>query len=120
MRVSRGVSIVPNVHTINRRIPPPWSVRRLLPGLSLGLTLVAGCSSLHPQKEAAPKGDPVALTVVAESALGRGDCKGASESYAKAAEVGAASLARRASEVALACEHLPAAWESVTRWRSLA
>jgi tetratricopeptide (TPR) repeat protein len=60
------------------------------------------------------------LTVVAEIALERGDCKTAAESYAHAAAVGAASLARRASEVALACEHLPAAWESVTRWRSLA
>jgi tetratricopeptide (TPR) repeat protein len=75
---------------------------------------------MHPQKEATPKGDPAALTVVAEIALERGDCKGASESYAKAAEVGAASLARRATEVALACEHVPAAWESVTRWRTLA
>ncbi|MDB6043169.1 MAG: hypothetical protein JWM63_1720 [Gammaproteobacteria bacterium] len=111
---------MPNVHTINRTIPSGWAVRRLLPGLSLGLTLVAGCSSLHPQKEAPAKGDPAALTVVAEIALERGDCKEAAESYAKAAEVGAASLARRASEVALACEHLPAAWESVTRWRTLA
>jgi predicted Zn-dependent protease len=30
------------------------------------------------------------------------------------------SLARRATEVSLACEHLPAAWESVTRWHALA
>jgi len=76
---------------------------------------------MPPKKEAPPpKGDPAALTVVAEIALERGDCKGAAESYAKAAEVGAASLARRASEVALACEHLPAAWESVSRWRALA
>lgn len=112
---------MPNVHTINRRIRPRGAVWRLLLGLSLSLTLVAGCSSMHPQKkEATPKGDPAALTVVAEIALERGDCKGASESYAKAAEVGAASLARRATEVALACEHLPAAWESVTRWRTLA
>jgi predicted Zn-dependent protease len=67
-----------------------------------------------------PKGDPAALTLVAEIALERGDCKGASESYAKAAEAGGVTQARRASEVALACEHLPAAWESVTRWRTLA
>src|SRR5580698_10044631 len=81
---------------------------------------MVGCSSVRPAKEEAPKGDPAALTVVAEIALERGDCKGASESYAKAAAVGAVSLARRATEVALACEHLPAAWESVTRWRTLA
>src|SRR6202046_553136 len=81
---------------------------------------MVGCSSVRPAKQEAPKGDPAALTVVAEIALERGDCKGASESYAKAAAVGAVSLARRATEVALACEHLPAAWESVTRWRTLA
>ena len=84
------------------------------------VALMVGCSSVRPAKEEAPKGDPAALTVVAEIALERGDCKGASESYAKAAAVGAVSLARRATEVALACEHLPAAWESVTRWRTLA
>jgi len=84
------------------------------------LALVVGCSSVRPAKEEAPKGDPAALTVVAEIALERGDCKGASESYAKAAAVGAVSLARRATEVSLACEHLPAAWESVVRWRTLA
>jgi tetratricopeptide (TPR) repeat protein len=94
------------------------------PGIAVAvlgaLALVAGCSSVRPVKEEAPKGDPAALTVVAEIALERGDCKGASESYAKAAAVGAVSLARRATEVSLACEHLPAAWESVARWRTLA
>ena len=84
------------------------------------LALVVGCSSVRSAKEETPKGDPAALTVVAEIALERGDCKGASESYAKAAAVGAVSLARRATEVSLACEHLPAAWESVARWRTLA
>ena len=56
---------------------------------------------------------------LAEIALKRGDCKTASESYAKAASLdGCRPLARRASEVSLRCEHLPAAWESVNRWRS--
>ena len=86
------------------------------------LALLAGCSTApSAAKQApAPKGDPAALTVVAEIALERGDCKGASESYAKAAEVGTVTLARRATEVALACEHLPADWESATRWRAIA
>ena len=86
------------------------------------LALVAGCSNMRPaaKETPQPKGDPAALTLVAEIALERGDCKGASESYAKAAEAGGVTQARRASEVALACEHLPAAWESVTRWRTLA
>ena len=112
-----------DVHTlINRLVNSAQGATR--PGMVVAtlsaLALVVGCSSVRPAKEEAPKGDPAALTVVAEIALERGDCKGASESYAKAAAVGAVSLARRATEVSLACEHLPAAWESVVRWRTLA
>ena len=112
-----------DVHTLtNRLVNSARGATR--PGMVVAalsaLALVVGCSSVRPAKEEAPKGDPAALTVVAEIALERGDCKGASESYAKAAAVGAVSLARRATEVSLACEHLPAAWESVARWRTLA
>jgi len=92
----------------------PWASALLC------LSLAAGCSSLRTPKVRPPGGDPAALTVVAEIALERGDCKAAAEGYAQAAAIGAAPLARRASEVALACEHLPAAWQSVSRWRSLA
>jgi predicted Zn-dependent protease len=113
---------VDDVHTLNRRVKSgPGAQRQGIAVAVLGaVALMVGCSSVRPAKQEAPKGDPAALTVVAEIALERGDCKGASESYAKAAAVGAVSLARRATEVALACEHLPAAWESVTRWRTLA
>jgi tetratricopeptide (TPR) repeat protein len=86
--------------------------------------LLVGCASVPPAKPAAASGtphrDPTALTVVAEADLKRGDCRGASENYAQAAAVGDAQLARRATQVAMACEHLPAAWQSATRWRSLA
>jgi len=113
---------VVDVHTLNRSVK---SIRGALrPGLvvvALGaLALVAGCSSVRSAKTETPKGDPAALTVVAEIALERGDCKGASESYVKAAAVGPESLARRATAVSFACKHLPAAWESVNRWRTLA
>ena len=111
-----------DVHTLNRSVKSIGGALR--PGLvvaALGaLALVAGCSSVRPAKTETPKGDPAALTVVAEIALERGDCKGASESYAKAAAVGPESLARRATIVSFECEHLPAAWESVNRWRILA
>jgi predicted Zn-dependent protease len=113
---------VVDVHTLNRSVKSVRGAVRL--GLAVAtmgaLALVAACSSVRPTKTEPAKGDPAALTVVAEIALERGDCKGASESYAKAAAVGAESLARRATEVSLACEHLPAAWESVNRWRTLA
>jgi tetratricopeptide (TPR) repeat protein len=96
------------------------SVRNLLASIPpLSLALLAGCASLQPANPPTPPPDPAALTIVAEIALQRGDCKTASETYAKAAAVGSAAVAQRASEVALACEHLPAAWSSVRRWREL-
>src|SRR6185312_1533999 len=90
-------------------------------GLALVLIWLAGCSSGPQAKEEAPKGDPIALGVVAEIALERGDCKTASETYAKAAQASPdPKLARHATLVALKCEHLPAAWQSAARWRALA
>ncbi len=57
---------------------------------------------------------------MAEIALQRGDCKTAAETYARAARIASAPVAHRASEVGLACEDLPAAWEAAQRWRNLA
>jgi tetratricopeptide (TPR) repeat protein len=96
-------------------------VRTLISPL-LGACLLTACASTHPaaDKPATPPGDTTALTVTAESALKRGDCREASESYAKAAAGGDVQLARRATQVAMACEHLPAAWQAATRWRTLA
>ena len=89
-------------------------------GLAAGL--LGGCASPPAPKPAAatPHHDATALTVIAEADLKRGDCRGASENYARAAADGDAQLARRATQVAMACEHLPAAWTAATRWRSLA
>src|SRR5919112_6379170 len=64
--------------------------------------------------------DPGALTILAEIALESGDCRAAAENYAAAAPHGSVELAKRASEVGLACEHLPAAWSAAQRWRTLA
>jgi tetratricopeptide (TPR) repeat protein len=107
-----------------------WRCRKVVPvhritatALSFlisGFALLVGCAASPAPKEDADGRDPAALTVVAEIALARGDCKSASESYAEAAQHGAAPLARHASEVALACEHVPAAWKSASRWRALA
>jgi predicted Zn-dependent protease len=87
----------------------------------LAFTQLAACASVHPQKASAPPaGDSTALTVSAEVALKRGDCRTASEDYAQAAATGDAALARRAGQVAIACEHVPAAWQAANRWRTLA
>ena len=90
---------------------------------ALAAAILAGCASgagTKPAPASAQHRDPTALTVVAEADLKRGDCRGASENYAQAAALGDAQLARRATQVAMACEHLPAAWQSATRWRTLA
>src|SRR6185437_14801622 len=112
MRAGRGGSIVTSVR------PLPHPLRVFLPALCL--VIVAGCATVPPEKPAPSAPDPAALTIVAEIALQRGDCKTASETYARAAQLASAPVARRASEVGLACEDLPAAWASVQRWRDLA
>jgi tetratricopeptide (TPR) repeat protein len=86
----------------------------------LALLLAAGCSAAAQTAPDSAARDPNAATVIAEIALERGDCRTASETYAAAAQHGDLAVARRASEVSLACEHLPAAWEASRRWRSLA
>jgi predicted Zn-dependent protease len=92
-----------------------------LVALGLAAGLLGGCAGTPAPKPAAtPHHDATALTVLAEADLKRGDCRGASENYARAAADGDAQLARRATQVAMACEHLPAAWAAATRWRSLA
>ena len=100
------------------------TLSRLDPARTLCLVLaalLAGCASLKSQPVLPPiKADPTALTITAELALKHGDCRTAAEDYAQAASAGDARLARHATEVALACEHLPAAWSAATRWRTLA
>jgi Flp pilus assembly protein TadD len=83
--------------------------------------VTAGCSAARTTQTAAEHSqDPTTLTLLAELALEHGDCRLAAEDYAAAARQSALAIARRASEVALACENLPAAWQSVQRWRTLA
>jgi tetratricopeptide (TPR) repeat protein len=89
--------------------------------LAVAFALVAGCAGVPAAKNEAPKGDPIALGVVAEIALQKGDCKTASETYVRAAQVSTdPALARHAYEVANKCAHLPAAWQAVSRWHALA
>src|SRR6516165_3149755 len=98
-----------------------YSLLGKLVALGLAAGLLAGCASTQPAKPAAAQHhDATARTVLAEADLKRGDCRAASENYAQAAALGDAQLARRATQVAMACEHLPAAWQSATRWRTLA
>ncbi len=110
---SRTIPHVSPIKTTSLRPFAAW----IVPALAV---LLPGCSSA-PAPKGAPEPQASAATVLAEIALKRGDCKSAAESYAKATEASTdVSLARRASEVSLSCEHLPAAWQSVNRWRRLA
>ncbi|HEX4269269.1 MAG TPA: tetratricopeptide repeat protein [Steroidobacteraceae bacterium] len=93
------------------------TLRVVLP--TLCLALAAGCATVPERAPPPPQPDAAALTIVAEIALQRGDCKTAAETYARAAQIASAPVAHRASEVGLACEDLPAAWASAQRWRDL-
>src|SRR5580704_14696293 len=115
MRRPCGGSIVTPMPAIHRPASP---YRALTPLLA---ALLAACTTVPPHPGAVPPAaDPSALTLSAEVALKRGDCRTAAEDYAQAAATGDARLAQRAAEVGVACEHLPAAWSAVTRWRTLA
>jgi tetratricopeptide (TPR) repeat protein len=121
MRAHCAGSIVSTVSTINRL--------RNLSTLLLAAALLAGltaCATSPPAKgkpaaaAASTISQPPGVVTAAEAALKSGDCRTASEDYARAAAHGDVQTARRATQVAVACEHLPAAWQSATRWRSLA
>ncbi len=86
------------------------------------LTALAACATTQAPKQKPPAvaSDVPPVAAAAEAALKSGDCRTASESYARLAASGDVPLARRATQVAMACEHLPAAWQSATRWRTLA
>jgi tetratricopeptide (TPR) repeat protein len=111
MRAGRGGTIVTRVR------PLIHSPRIVLP--TLCLALAAGCATVPENPAPATQPDAAALTIVAEIALQRGDCRTAAETYARAAQIASAPVAHRASEVGLACEDLPAAWASTRRWRDL-
>src|SRR5580658_1567214 len=92
-----------------------------LTGATLILGATLGCRTAPaPAPKAAQTHDSNAATVVAEIALQKGDCRAAAENYAAAAANGDAKLAKRATEVALACENMPAAWQATGRWHALA
>ncbi len=93
----------------------------ILPALLAALAACATHPAGAPPKAGKPApGETNALALSAETALKQGNCREASETYARVAAAGDAQLARRATQVAMACEHLPAAWQAATRWRTLA
>lgn len=86
------------------------------------LVLLAALLACVPVEALQPRGaaDDASRLASAELLLNGGDCRAGAEAYSKAA---AASrdprIARRATDVSLACAHLPAAWQSAQRWAAL-
>ncbi len=104
-------------------MPGMAHLKRISAGCAMlaAAAFAAGCHTAPPVRATPqPAQDPSALTVMAEVALQKGDCRAASDDYALAASHGTAELARRASQVALACHNLPAAWQAAERWRAVA
>jgi Flp pilus assembly protein TadD len=60
--------------------------------------------------------DPAQANVAGELALQRGDCRGASDDLAVASQGAPAQLASHATDVALDCQDIPAAWSAVQNW----
>ena len=60
--------------------------------------------------------DPAQASVAGELALQRGDCRGASEDLAVASQGAPAQMASHATDVALDCQDVPAAWIAVQNW----
>ena len=64
--------------------------------------------------------DPAQASVAAELALQRGDCRTAAEDFAAASVGATAQMASHATQVALDCEHIPAAWMAAQNWLKVA
>ncbi len=64
--------------------------------------------------------DPAQASVAGELALQRGDCRTAADDFAVASQGATAEMASHATEVALDCENIPAAWMAVQNWLKVA
>jgi tetratricopeptide (TPR) repeat protein len=64
--------------------------------------------------------DPAQASVAGDLALQRGDCRTAAEDFAAASVGATAQMASHATEVALDCEHIPAAWTAAQNWLKVA
>jgi tetratricopeptide (TPR) repeat protein len=69
-----------------------------------------------PADASAAPTDPAQASVAGELALQLGDCRGASEDFAVASQGAPAQMASHATDVALDCQDIPAAWSAVQNW----
>jgi tetratricopeptide (TPR) repeat protein len=64
--------------------------------------------------------DPAQASVAGELALQRGDCRGAADDFAVASVGATSQMANHATQVALDCENIPAAWTAAQNWMKAA
>jgi len=64
--------------------------------------------------------DPAQASVAGELALQRGDCRTAADDFAVASLGATAQIASHATEVALNCQNIPAAWTAAQNWLKVA
>ncbi len=77
----------------------------------------AAAAALAPEEpDPAVPTDPAQASVAGELALQRNDCRGAAEDFAVASQGATAQMASHATEVALNCENIPAAWTAAQNW----
>lgn len=87
----------------------------------------AAGAALTPVVATAPAGadpavptDPAQANVAGELALERGDCRGAADDFAVASAGTSPQIANHATEVAMNCENIPAAWTAAQNWMKVA
>jgi tetratricopeptide (TPR) repeat protein len=76
----------------------------------------AAAAADPPAEAASTPTDPAQASVAGELALQRGDCRAASDDFAVASQGAPAQLASHATDVALDCQDIPAAWSAVQNW----
>jgi tetratricopeptide (TPR) repeat protein len=64
--------------------------------------------------------DPAQASVAGELALQRGDCRSAADDFAVASIGATAQMASHATQVAMDCENIPAAWAAAQNWMKAA
>jgi len=100
---------------------PRNSASRVI-SLTLSLALAATTAALLPMDASAlsTTNSDSADLVLADMALSRGDCRGGTDRYLKAAlATNDASISKRASEVASDCQQIAASAKAARRWQKL-
>jgi tetratricopeptide (TPR) repeat protein len=69
-----------------------------------------------PAPDPAVPTDPAQASVAGELALQRGDCRLAADDFAVASQGATAQIASHATQVAMDCENIPAAWSAAQNW----